>query len=249
MNEYLDHTFTVSSYEMDTWGYLKPTAILNICQEAAYMHSTLLGFGYEALINSNLAWVLSRAAVEVLRLPVWGEQVRVRTWHKRQSGLFGLRDYIFYDAQDEPIIRVTTSWIIINLSTRRLTRIDRALQGEKALNIVSYNCDAIEGEAEKIETSAEKIILGEHRVVYSDMDVNEHVNNVKYLEWACDNSQQQMDSGLYLSRFCINFNHESKFGDSVSLSRSSLSPLAVIIEGEIEARNIFIAKLEYSFRN
>ncbi len=92
---YLDHIFEVGSCDIDVWGLLKPTSILNICQEAAYMHSTQMGFGFDRLVEQNSAWVLSRVECQLARLPKWHERVRVRTWHKRQSGIFSLIEYMY----------------------------------------------------------------------------------------------------------------------------------------------------------
>ncbi len=243
--EYLDHTFEVSSCDMDVWGFLRPTAILNLCQESAYMHSTTMGFGFEHLKANDLAWVLSRVRVEIERLPVWHEKITVRTWHKRESGLFGVRDYIFFDGEQKPIIKVTSSWLIINRSTRRVMRIDRVFGGADGVySVSSYAQDALESEAEKIDFAEVGMGLGDHSVRYSDLDVNEHVNNAKYLEWACDYSPRQMERGVQLSGFSLNFNHEAKYPETICLSRgASDNPLT--IKGEVEGRNIFVAELRY----
>ncbi len=246
MKEYLDHTFTVSSCDMDMWGRLKPTAILNICQEVAYMHSTLLGFGFESLHSQNLAWVLSRVKVEAARLPQWRDEIRVRTWHKGQAGLFALRDYIFFDSSDQPIIRVTTSWLIINLATRRITRVDRVFGTNSQVDLLEYKHHAIEAEAERVEMPAESKVAGMHKALYSDMDVNQHVNNAKYLEWVCDLAPQQTCEEIFLSRFCINFNHEMRLGQAVEITRAELGQDSEIMEGKIEELSIFTLRLDYS---
>lgn len=210
------------------------------------MHSTLLGFGFESLHSQNLAWVLSRVRVEAARLPQWREEIRVRTWHKGQSGLFALRDYIFYDSSQQPIIKVTTSWLIINLATRRITRVDRVFGANAQVALLEYNHHAIETEAERVEMPAELKVAGVHKARYSDMDVNQHVNNAKYLEWACDLAPQQSRKENFLSSFCINFNHEMRLGQAVEISRAELGQETEVMEGKIEERSIFTLSLDYS---
>lgn len=243
---YLEHIYHVTSCDMDMWGYLKPTVILNICQEVAYMHSTQMGFGYERLQELNAAWVLSRVKVEVERLPVWHEKIRVRTWHKRQSGLFALRDYIFFDAEDKPIIKVTTSWLIINLATRRISRVDRILPADDAYNLTAYDHDAIVDEAERVELPEQGVACAEHTVVYSDVDINRHVNNAKYLEWACDLSEQLASGSGKLSHFCINFNHEALLDETISLATVTPSADKLIAEGKIDGRSIFTVAMSFA---
>lgn len=245
--EYLEHTFEVGSCDMDIWGFLKPATILSLCQESAYMHSTRMGFGYDRLLESGAAWVLSRAKCLIQRLPKWGEKITLRTWHKGQSGLFSLRDYQFYDQSGAEIITVTTSWLIINLATRRISRVDRIFSADDPFKLSEYHHDAIATEVERLEMPTEQISLGEHYVRYSDMDVNRHVNNARYMEWACDNSAQQMDPALRLESFCINFNHEAKYDECVAL-QGVTSVSKALIEGAIQGRSIFCVELCYCDR-
>ncbi|MFI3263986.1 MAG: acyl-ACP thioesterase domain-containing protein [Rikenellaceae bacterium] len=246
---YLDHKFEVNSCDMDVWGFFKPISILHVCQDVAYMHSSKHGFGFDELIKLGAAWVLSRVKVEAERLPAWREKIRVRTWHKGQVGIFSLRDYIFYDEQDHPIIRVTTSWLIINIATRRIMRADRVFASDEPFKLITYQENAIETEAERVELPESKITCAEHKVVYSDLDVNHHVNNAKYLEWSCDQSPQQMQKGRHLSSFCLNFNHEAKFGEKVSICQSTPSEDEILFEGDVNGRNIFTARLYYSSKS
>ncbi|MFI3277379.1 MAG: acyl-ACP thioesterase domain-containing protein [Rikenellaceae bacterium] len=245
---YLDHSFTVNSVDIDLWGYMKPSAILNICQDVAYVHSAKRGLGFDTLISLNMAWVLSRVKVSIEHLPAWHEQIRVRTWHKRQSGPFSLRDYILYDADEQPIIRVTTSWLIINLESRRISRVDKVLNHNGALTLAEYQHDAIETEAHRIVSPTQSRPVAEHKVLYSDLDINGHVNNSKYIEWACDHTPQQMQQELRLKSLCVNFNHEAKYNDLVSLSSSAHSSDNIILEGSIHDKSIFIVELEYAHK-
>ncbi len=245
---YLDYRFEVSSSDTDVWGFLKPTAILNLCQDVAHMHSTALNFGYDCLSARDLSWVLSRVKVEITRLPQWREKICVRTWHKRQSGLFALRDYILFDQKGEPIMKVTTSWLIINLTSRRLCRVERIFGDEFSLYDNCYASEAISTEAERIELPEEMHFIEDHRVVYSDIDVNRHVNNAQYLEWSCDHSTQQMLPGRVLSGIVINFNHEALFDEVVTLSGADKDADTLLLKGDVAGRDVFAAMLSYRDR-
>ncbi len=243
-----EHAVTVNSYEVDNKGVMTPTTVLNICQEVAYMHSSSMGFGFERLLEREFAWVLSRVKVSAERYPAWGESLRVQTWHKGQSGIFSIRDYIFYDAENNPIIRVTSSWIIINVRTRRLQRTDHIFHDDKELQLAEYHHHAIEKEAEKIALDDHTQALQDHTVSYSDLDVNNHVNNARYMEWICDRSPQQMSPERHLYQFCINFNHEATINQIVRINERTESNDSIVIEGRVDRQSIFVARLEYSDR-
>ncbi len=239
--ELLEHKFTVSSADVDSKGNFRLAALLSLCQEVAYMHSTRLGFGYERLRALDLAWVLSRAQVDVVRMPQWREQVEVKTWHKRQSGLYSLRDYTLTTLEGEPLVKVTTSWLIINIATRRITRLDRVPQGDREIEFCTYDCDAIESEAPRLDTPEGGYSLDSHRVRYSDIDLNQHVNNAKYVEWLIDRSPRSVEG---LQCFVINFNHEALFDQIVDMQITEEQD-DIYICGECSNRNIFVARLSY----
>jgi len=49
----------------------------------------------------------------------------------------------------------------------------------------------------------------------SDLDINQHVNNVNYIEWAIEAIPIKVIQRYQLSQFEISFRSESKYGDSV----------------------------------
>ncbi len=243
--ELLEHSFTVGSVDVDSRGEMKFAAILNMCQEVAYEHSTLMGFGYETLHELNLAWVLSRATIRIERMPLWRENIRVETWHKRQSGLFSLRDYIFYSAEGEPLVRVTTSWLIINLATRRITRLDRVASDTHHIEFHTYQCDAISEETERLDMPTETVSEDSHHVRYSDIDLNQHVNNAKYVEWLIDRAEEHNADCKRIKELVINFNHETLRGQIIDIS-SHTNALHIYLDGKYMGRNIFVSRLKYT---
>jgi acyl-ACP thioesterase len=95
---------------------------MNLAQEAAGQHAVHLGFGYDDLIKSNTAWILSRVHIEFVDTPKWKEDVVLKTWHKGLNRLFYLRDFIMTDSEGRERVKATTSWLVLNLETRRLVR-------------------------------------------------------------------------------------------------------------------------------
>jgi acyl-ACP thioesterase len=53
------------------------------------------------------------------------------------------------------------------------------------------------------------------RVRYSDLDINQHVNNVSYIEWALENIQSIEKNQRCLTELEINFLGEALLGDEV----------------------------------
>ena len=219
----------LTCYETDAAWRLKPASFMNMAQEAAGCHAVELGFGYDDLIASNTAWILSRVRVDFLDTPLWREDMTLTTWHKGLNRLFFLRDFIMTDVNGKERVKATTSWLVMNLETRRLVRDPKLMEDG---TICTDN--AIETPADKVQMPKDKepVFVMNHLVSYSDVDTNGHTNNAMYMHWAMDAVDYEISSQRPVKSFTINFNHETKPGDLVAISK-------VVVEQEDE-RHVFV---------
>jgi acyl-ACP thioesterase len=61
---------------------------MDLAQEAANRHASILGFGYDDLILSRTAWIISRMHIEFVDTPEWREEVTLQTWHRDLTACF-----------------------------------------------------------------------------------------------------------------------------------------------------------------
>jgi len=236
MKTYSEKHF-VKSYETDINANLKLFAFMNYAQELAGRHADSLGFGYDNLIGDQVAWVLSRFHVKFIKTPKWRETITLETWHKGGDRLFWYRDFEARDKSGDVIISATSSWVVININTRRMHRIDSLGEAE-TINPQ----DAITEHAEKISIPHEMEYSYSHIVSFSDIDINKHTNNAKYVEWALDALDPDFAANMVVKDMIINFNLESRLNDKVDISRSIVGNI-VVIEGKRENSSIFSVKL------
>ena len=216
---------------------------MNLAQEAAGLHAVHLGFGYDDLIVNNTAWILSRVHIEFLDTPKWRENITLTTWHKGLNRLFYLRDFILTDGNGKERVKATTSWLVLNLETRRLVR-DPQLMEEGTVNLEN----AIETPADKVQLpkDVDPVLAFEHVVGYSDVDMNGHANNAMYMQWAMDAVDYDIASARPVRELTINFNHETKAGDSVALYRYVVEQedgLHVFVEGKVSDVSAFCVEM------
>ena len=235
MNSSHKESFSIKSYDIDCNGNLKLFAFMNYAQEMANIHADALGFGYDNLMGKNTVWVLSRVHVKVLRHPKWRETIQMETWHKGDESIFGLRDFFVCDDNGEPLILATSSWVIIDAVSRRILRI-RNVVGDD--NGTAYQRDAIKKSAERLTSPDGMVLVGEKRVSYSDIDINQHTNNAKYIEWAVDFIDSDMLEQKPVKEFTVNFNHESKLHQKIDIFRKDTGDM-VFIEGRLGDTNVF----------
>lgn len=236
---------TIPCYDADASWRLKPTSFMNYAQEAAGNHAVHLGFGYDDLIATNTAWILSRVHVEFPDAPRWREEVTLNTWHKGLNRLFFLRDFVITDNEGKERVKATTSWLVLNLETRRLVR-DPKLMEEGTV----CTEHVIETPADKVQmpkdVEAEHVM--DHAVAYSDVDMNAHANNAMYMQWAMDAVDYAIASTRPVKEFTINFNHETKSGDVVSIYKARVEQedgLHVFVEGKVGDQSAYCVEIVF----
>ena len=240
----IDHT--IACYEADANKMMRPTAMLDMMQEAANTNASSLGFGYDELIATNTAWVLSRIHLRFNRYPQWRDKVNLKTWHKGIAKLFYLRDFILSDSNGDTLAVATSSWLIIDLNTRRLVRnSDLASSPEKCTKE-----DAIAEPANKVvlPVDIEPELVRKHPVTWSEIDTNGHVNNVDYVVWAIDAVKTEDIKEHQLKELLINYDAEVRPGDVVKISRVRIENeegITYYITGRVADKQNFTVKLTF----
>ena len=236
---------TIQCYETDAAWRLKPVSFMNFAQEAAGNHAVYLGFGYDDLIASNTAWILSRMHVVFTDTPKWKDELTLTTWHKGLNRLFFLRDFILTDKEGHERVKATTSWLVLDLATRRLVRDPELMEDG---TVCTEN--VIETPADKVQMpkGIEAVHMMDHVVAYSDVDMNGHTNNAMYMQWAMDAVDYDLASSRPVREFTINFNHETKYGDVVSIYKTRLEEedgVRVFIEGKFADQSAFCVEIVF----
>ena len=152
------------------------------------------GFGVDALNADNHSWVLSRMAVEFDCQPTQYTDYTVATWISE----FG---------------RAVTQWAMIDLQSR--SAIDLSWVGDA-------HADAIVDAAPPTDKprkirAVSPTATAEHRVVYSDIDFNRHVNTMRYIEMMLDMLPVDMLTQEAPVRLDIHFLKECRFGQTLTV--------------------------------
>ena len=236
-------SITIPCYCTDSSWRLKVSSFMDYTQEAANRHASLIGFVYDDLIASRTAWVLSRMHIKFLKTPLWRDQVTLNTWHKGAERLFYIRDFIMNDAEGNPAVIATSSWLVLNLDTRRLVR-DPGLVDEDTIckeDAIGTPCDKVQ-----IPKDLQMEKVHEHTVSYSDVDMNGHTNNVMYVVWSMNTVDYELVSNNPVKELKINFNHETRPGEVVSLftaSQKDETGIHWFVEGKVGETSAFCLEL------
>lgn len=231
-------SFAIKCYEVDSAKRLKPTAFMDMAQEMAYQAASAMKFGYYELIQSNLAWVLSRMRFRFLDTPHWEDEVTIRTWHRGAFGPFFVRDFEVVGKDGHRMIEATSSWVVIDVESRRMSHPEDVLPKEDT----ACHDFAIETPAGKVmmPRGVEPEYVKTHKVAYSDIDLVGHTNNARYVAWALDCLEYGGDS-IRVDEVEIVFHHEARPGDEIALLKVEKDGW-VYVEGRREETPVFCVK-------
>jgi acyl-ACP thioesterase len=190
--------FFVHSYDADMEGRLSVPAAFRMLQEAAWRHAEDLSFGYTHLNERGQMWVLTRIRAVFYTPPRWGDEILVETWPAGLKRLFALRDFRIYGASGETAAEASSSWVILDTEKARPVRPERVLDLSEA-DIPPPTGVEAPGKLE-CPDSEEASIEQTKDTVYSDFDVQKHVNNVQYLSWMIDAVGVESLRSLYPTR-------------------------------------------------
>ncbi|MCF8226191.1 MAG: hypothetical protein K9J30_09960 [Bacteroidales bacterium] len=226
MKNTLFREFRVSSFDINSKGKARLTAIANFLQETAYQHADALGLGYRHLAADGHAWVLSRLKIQVLKYPDWDDTITVETWPRGIEKLFALRDFRLFLGDQEPVVKASTCWLMVNYNSLRPVRLDTNF-----ISIKTRTDRALEEPASRIVLPDEMQQCNAHIVRYSDLDVVGHVNNVKFIEWCIDTLDLERLLGNGIALFEINYTNEARAGDEIEILCSDQKQNNVFIAG------------------
>ena len=209
----LHHDWEINFLQCYPNGYLKYTDLCNILQLTAGYHAELGGISFSAMQVHHQAWVLSRMRVEIARLPKWKEKVTVKTWINSLENSRSVRCLEMHIG-NEKIIGCETYWAVFNTRTRRPENL--ALPHE---HFEKFSERATNETFSKIDFQHDMNVISNHKVQLSDLDIVNHVNSVKYLEWCLDLVNYEEIKNQKIKSFEMNYLKELSLEDEVKISQ------------------------------
>ena len=207
------YQFVAEPFHVDFTGHLTIGVLGNHLLNVAGFHAHDRGFGIDHLNEENYTWVLSRLAIEMTDLPYQYEPFSIQTWVENVYRLFTDRNFAVLNKDGEPVAYARSVWAMINMKTRKPIDLMAMHNGD----ITGYICDKdcpIEKPSRIKVTSKEPV--AEMPVRYSDMDINGHVNSIRYMEHILDLFPIDTFKEKRLHRFEMAYVAETMAGDSLA---------------------------------
>lgn len=187
-------------------------AILKVLENAGGMHSEEVGYGLNSIEKTGLSWVLLGWKVKVIKRPKYNEQIYVHTWARDTNRVFTYRDYEIYDENNNLLVIATSKWTLVDINKGKMAELtpeiidlykreDKSVFGEKNLP--------------KLKEPVSYISKIDYPILRSDIDINNHVHNLYYLDFA----YEALPEDIYKAEECNNieimYKKQIKLGDKI----------------------------------
>lgn len=205
-------SYTVEPAEGNAQQELPLPLLAKRILEVATLHAESWGVGYSTLIKNRQVWVLSRLSIEMTRYPLINEPYTLETWIEGYNKHFSSRNFAICGADGTSCGYARTIWVVIDLDTR--ASVDIGQFEYIARNIADRPCP-IDRQSRVRDVHDDSPAT--HLVSYSDIDLNRHVNSVRYIEHLLDLFPLERYDRQRIHRFEISYANEARYGTPLQL--------------------------------
>lgn len=209
-------------------GYLRAHICFDYLQHMAAVHAEKMDFGISAVQRRGLIWVLSRMIVHMDAYPRYDDVLRLETYHTGQERIFSKRQYVIKSALTGTRFGYASSfWLILDKNTLRPRPPQSVLDLAEAEN---RELPEFFPMADKLPVLVDASDPVEHYVSASHIDLNVHLNNTYYSEYALDWVARKLGKHVRFKEIQINYNRAMTFGETLVVT-GSLDGNTFAVEG------------------
>ena len=239
MNEFFEKEFYLRTSDFDCRMELAPAAVFDLFQDVAGEHARVLGIGRDVMLASNLIWVIVKQRYRILKTPKQFDRVRVRTWPLPPRRSIFQREYRITAEDGTPLVIGSSEWVVIHAERRRLMPVgDVYPLKDGFLEEHSFE----DGFPRLTDFSGE----GEGRTLvpqFSELDMNGHVNNIKYANYIMDTLNPQ--EGERIAEMCIEYHREVQAARPLTVHTRRLDRTVDVKGTDESGTRMFTARIVY----
>lgn len=178
MGKIYDYKMKIPFDMSDVRGRIKIPQLILLSLQVSEMQSLAVGLSDKDLLTRhNLVWIVTDYAMDINRLPEFGEEIRIETEALTYNRLFCYRRFSIFDEKGTNLVEMLASFVLMDRDSRRVQAVDEDLIG---VYESTFDKKVIRGpKYPELDQPASQT----YQVRFYDLDMNGHVNNSKYLEW------------------------------------------------------------------
>ena len=209
-----EKSYTVGNRDIGNTNEATNKAMLKYLENIACSHSDRVGYGINTIEETKRVWILLDWKFEVIERPIYGQTIKVKTWSRKMEKFYAYRDFEIYNENEKLMARATTKWVFLDAETRKIQRIPEEV-------VVKYQQelerDVFEEEIDKLHEPDNEEISMQLKTRRTDIDINNHVNNLNYLDFALEVLPEEIYN-KELNNVRITYKHQTEPGETINIS-------------------------------
>ena len=179
--------------------------IFRILENAFAKHSNSLKVGLEDIIKMGYTIVLLSWKLEINNRPKYKDKIKVNTWVKETSKMYFYRDFEII-INDDVAVKATSKWMLLDIKTFKPVMNLELIKKQNPIDKDVFNIKEIK-RLKELDNYSKRL---DYYIRKSDIDLNNHVHNLNYLDMALE-----VIDDKYYSNIEIEYLKEIKYDDKI----------------------------------
>ncbi len=231
----------VRAFDCDMTKRIALSPVLKYMEEIADKHCSDVGFSYDVLLNDGVVFLLTSVQLKFHRIPNLREKLKVTTWQRCIKGVQFIRDTEFLDSNGNCVIESTCGWILADPENHKIKRPTDYRMGEVVLSQPEKELFGSGRVKISIPENSEKVAT--RRVVFTDIDYNQHLNNTRYADIISD-FIPDLGKDVEICELDLVFAGEAYLGEDIDIFRTKCDDNTYIINGTHTRGRCFEARVK-----
>ena len=209
----LEKEYSIGIRDVEKSNLISNKGFLGILENIACCHSDIAGYGINDIPNTNFSWILLHWKVSIKKRVQYRSKITVKTWSRSLNKFSTLRDFEVYDENNNLICIASSKWVLFDVKENRIAKITdeiikKYLPEEKSV----FN----ENDIMKLkEIAIDSIPNYSFKVQRRDIDINNHMHNLYYLDYAYEALPDEIYQSSNFNDFEIMYKTSAKLGDKI----------------------------------
>jgi len=188
--------------------------LMTLVQEASLFHTFSIPGAFDYYDEMNWVWILTHWQVEINQYPKAGDTINISTWPAGFKGYFGERGFAATDSAGSKLLSANSNWILLDRNTKKPIRANEHISNKYGRHHpFLLKKDFAMPKYDDFKPISDHVYTTTRR----DIDTNDHVNNVKYLEWVYCHLPQDIYANYHAKLLKVAYKQETLLNESVEI--------------------------------
>lgn len=224
----------VECQEVDYQGNYKISSLLSKLSDLSTLNAIKIGI-WKPELKDKYGFILAKETI-VLKRPIrMYEKIKLNTRAAACKRIQFIRNYWIEDDCGSEIAAIYSVWTLLDLEKRKLTKPDKAGLVFPEIKPYQYTLE----EYHEIKKDLDLEYVMDRTVLYSDVDVNQHMNNSRYVEWAMDSIALSVFKDKYFKEISLAYKKEMAPGTTAKIYRYIDDSYVKIVFKSVDEQTIY----------